>query len=621
MKRFTPTPKDPQGAAAGASAGELRSATTRPCPSCSTPVSVNASICPACGESLPSRNKRIRCRRCGGSASAALVVCPHCGRELQAAPPRLLTWGAPVVLILLFAAVLLTQLGSASPAAWTQRQAARVAGLVNDMGERLQPDITITTMSIGEEGGEQLVSQPPPIAPAQAVVMAEAPSNDETLLASAGAGDATSEESAGAAPPVAPAGDAASTEPASDGGAAAPTPTPQPPLPTDTPTALPTETPTATPTIPPTATSLPTPTATVAIATATSTLLPTSTVAASPVPINPQPTNKSAQNSSPALATPGATPGRGVTASTLAITATRTLTPTAALAMALPTPTPTMLLPTALPTATPNIHRIRAGDTLFELALDNDISLEALLAANNLTEDDVYTIQPGDDIIIPDPNATAAPTVTDAPTPTPEPAGFTYTIRAGDTLMAIGLRFGVNVQRILDANGMTLAQARSLRPGQELIIPGEEDAAATATPQPTAAAAAPATAAAAVAAGARLDAPGLLSPENGTSVQCGAGGQLAWGAVPFISATDSYVVHLGYVNGRDASGAEQVVWVLAQPRLANVTLWQLDDSLCGLAPFEYGRQWRWYVDVAEKAADGTLTPVSLPSAIWGFAWQ
>jgi hypothetical protein len=43
--------------------------------------------------------------------------------------------------------------------------------------------------------------------------------------------------------------------------------------------------------------------------------------------------------------------------------------------------------------------------------------------------------------------------------------------------------------------------------------------------------------------------------------------------------------------------------------------------LCGLAPFDYGRQWRWFVDVAEKAADGTLIPVSRPSLTWGFAWQ
>ena len=113
----------------------------------------------------------------------------------------------------------------------------------------------------------------------------------------------------------------------------------------------------------------------------------------------------------------------------------------------------------------------------------------------------------------------------------------------------------------------------------------------------------------------------LRSPENGAAVQCGAGEQLAWAPVAFIQPDDVYVVHFGYVNGRDAGGAEQIVWVLAQPRPSNVTLWQLDDSLCGLAPFDYGRQWRWFVDVAEKAADDTLNPVSPPSPTWGFAWQ
>jgi hypothetical protein len=153
-----------------------------------------------------------------------------------------------------------------------------------------------------------------------------------------------------------------------------------------------------------------------------------------------------------------------------------------------------------------------------------------------------------------------------------------------------------------------------------LIIPGT--AVATATPQPTSAPATSAPAATTAATSTmRLDAPVLRSPENGVAVQCGSAQQLAWNPVSFIQPTDVYMVHLGYVNGRDANGAEQVVWVLAQPRPANVTLWQLDDSLCGLAPLNYGRQWRWYVDIAEKATDDTLIPVSPPSPTWGFVWQ
>lgn len=536
--------------------GDLQQATTRPCPNCHTPVSINASLCPACGETLPSHKKKIRCRRCGGSASAALVVCPHCGRELQPAPPRLLTWGAPLVLILLFAAVLLAQPGgAASPATWAQRQIARVVDLVDSLGARLQPDITLTTIPVANVDKNELVSQAPPTPvqvddgiatqTSEAPVISEAPTETPPIVTATAQSTAT---------------------------------TPPSPMPEPSPTPAP----------------------------STPTLLPTATTA---VAVTAPITNTAIERTTPAV-----TPTGQQTILTITLTATATLTTSAPIALALPTPTPVELTPTA----TPNIHRIRPGDTLFELAMSNDISLEALLAANGLTEDDVYTIQPGDDIIIPDPNA---PTATATPTPTLAPDGFTYTVRAGDTLMAIGIRYGVNIQRILDANGMTLAQARTLRPGQELIIPGP--ASAVTTPQPTEAAptSTPISTPTMTAVTMRLDAPTLRTPENGVAVQCGSAQQLVWNPVLFIQSTDLYVVHLGYVNGRNANGAEQVVWVLAQPRPFNVTLWQLDDSLCGLAPMDYGRQWRWYVDVAEKAADDTLNPVSPPSPTWGFVWQ
>lgn len=482
---------------------------------------------------------------------------------MQPAPPRLLTWGAPLLLVALFGAVLLAQLGGASPTTWTQRQINRVAAFLGDLSEQLQPELSIATRPFEESGISELASQPQPQAATNADDPAEIPAQSE--------GDDSGQD-VDAQPAVAE----ATVEPAEE---------PAPP-PIETPTEIPTETPTSEPT------------STEAPPTETPTGTPTST-----------PTVR---------ASGGLTSTARVTAANVAtVTATMAVSPSVALALTLPTPTP------PAPTATPNIHRIRAGDTLFEIALANDISLAALLAANGLNENDVYTIQPGDEIIIPDPNAPAEPPATATPTPTPTQAGFTYTVKAGDTLMALGLRFGVNVQRILDANDMTLAQARTLRPGQELIIPGDAPATATPTPQPTAAAAMPTgtpTTAAALNS-VRLDAPVLRSPENRVAVQCGAGERLIWNAVSFIQPNDLYIVHLGYVNGRDANGADQIFWVIAQQRLSNVTSWQLDDSLCGLAPSESGRQWRWYVDVVENAVDGTLTPVSPPSETWGFTWQ
>ena len=57
-------------------------------------------------------------------------------------------------------------------------------------------------------------------------------------------------------------------------------------------------------------------------------------------------------------------------------------------------------------------------------------------------------------------------------TPT-ETTGGTYTVTAGDTLSAIGVRFGVAWQSIAEANGITAPY--TIYPGQILVIPSEEE--------------------------------------------------------------------------------------------------------------------------------------------------
>jgi murein DD-endopeptidase MepM/ murein hydrolase activator NlpD len=51
-----------------------------------------------------------------------------------------------------------------------------------------------------------------------------------------------------------------------------------------------------------------------------------------------------------------------------------------------------------------------------------------------------------------------------------EPTGPIYVVQAGDTLWDIAIRFGVSVNELVQAN--QLADAGSIRPGDELIIPG-----------------------------------------------------------------------------------------------------------------------------------------------------
>ena len=150
--------------------------------------------------------------------------------------------------------------------------------------------------------------------------------------------------------------------------------------------------------------------------------------------------------------------------------------------------------PTAEPPAEEQVHVVASGDTLRWIAAQYDVSLDALLARNDLTEQSVLSI--GQEIIIPGetaaleaatPAATATPAPTDtpaaeaaAPDATEAPAGpVIYAVQSGDTLGAIAVRFGVDTDRIAEANDLTLYSILSV--GQELVIPD-----VTPTPAPTA---------------------------------------------------------------------------------------------------------------------------------------
>jgi LysM repeat protein len=62
----------------------------------------------------------------------------------------------------------------------------------------------------------------------------------------------------------------------------------------------------------------------------------------------------------------------------------------------------------------------------------------------------------------------ATPTSTHTPTASPTPPYAIYVVQAGDTLSSIASRFGVTVQAIMDANGLT---GTLLNVGTELVIP------------------------------------------------------------------------------------------------------------------------------------------------------
>lgn len=91
---------------------------------------------------------------------------------------------------------------------------------------------------------------------------------------------------------------------------------------------------------------------------------------------------------------------------------TPTVDAAAIMASALPTATPTLV-----PTPTPVTYTVRSNDTLFGIALALGVSLEDLMAANDLTETSILDV--GQVLLVPtddsQASATAPPTSTPAP--------------------------------------------------------------------------------------------------------------------------------------------------------------------------------------------------------------
>ena len=127
--------------------------------------------------------------------------------------------------------------------------------------------------------------------------------------------------------------------------------------------------------------------------------------------------------------------GRAIPRSVPTLVATAQSIPTVSEA-ALPTAVPIALTPTAPPTATarPSQYIVKVGDTLTGIANDFNVSVDQLLAANNLANGDLLSI--GQTLIMPGSGASAV-----AATPTPiRPSPVvtaTESIALGDAFVTI----------------------------------------------------------------------------------------------------------------------------------------------------------------------------------------
>ncbi len=426
-----------------------------------------------------------------------------------------------------------------------------------------------------------------------------------------------------------------------------------------------------------------------------------------PTPVPPSPTPVAPTETPEATATPTASPLPTETA-----TATQTESPTATTtrsAISTRTPTSTRTVAASTGIASGRTYTVATGDTAFSIANKFQVSVADLLRINQLAPAQALTLRAGTSLEIPGsgvvvnipasaptgqpaatsvptasatPSATAsdtpAPTQTQTQTPAPAaPAGQTYTVVSGDTFVGIALRFNTSTEALLAVNGLTIDQAKDLRPGQtllipvagqplpptitptpgpriyivqagdtiiaiatrngistalllaangltaqdptirpgdELIIPAPGSVLPTATPRATLALTPTATPTSTVTI--RLDAPTLIDPAQGINVPCSGNQYIRWNSVFGIAPDDEYVLFLGYVNSApDGAGKVEVVPLLEQ-RLGQRTSWQMNGAYCSLAPQAFGRTWQWYVQVFAQN-----TPVSPPSAVREFTWR
>ena len=127
--------------------------------------------------------------------------------------------------------------------------------------------------------------------------------------------------------------------------------------------------------------------------------------------------------------------------------------------------------PDSVQAQSPTIHVVQPGENLFRIALRYGITINALMAANDLPNTIIHV---GQRLVIPTSGAAQA-------TPSTNDEG-PYTVQPGDTLSSIALRQGVTTWTLIQANGTTCANL--IYAGQQLLIPGATDA--SPAPGPTA---------------------------------------------------------------------------------------------------------------------------------------
>ncbi len=108
-------------------------------------------------------------------------------------------------------------------------------------------------------------------------------------------------------------------------------------------------------------------------------------------------------------------------------------------------------------------YTVTLGDSLYTISQKNNISIDKIKSANNLSQD---LIHPGQVLNIPDKQSLPAetkPAATQA-----QPTNSTYTVQPGDSLYVIAEKNGLRPESLMLANSLS---GTLIYPGQQLIVP------------------------------------------------------------------------------------------------------------------------------------------------------
>ncbi len=147
----------------------------------------------------------------------------------------------------------------------------------------------------------------------------------------------------------------------------------------------------------------------------------------------------------------------------------------------LPTqPASGLITPTSLPgTGDDCLYIVQPGDSLYQIALNQGVTLQEMRAANPNLVGENPLLQIGQQLNLPGCGDAGNAVEVAAPVATPTPVSATtgetqgqeYVVQRGDTLYGIALRYGVTVQAIINANVGRLADPNRIQIGDRLIIP------------------------------------------------------------------------------------------------------------------------------------------------------